>query len=59
MQAGSGEVTASQVEGLLAEAGQHGDLDQAAICKRALDGDLTAWAICEEVISYAARESRP
>jgi hypothetical protein len=55
----SGEITASQVGALRDEAGQHGDLEQAAICEQALGGDFTAWAICVEVISYAARESRP
>lgn len=48
------EITAEQVQALEAEAGQAGDLEQAAICRKALEGDGGAWAECERVIAAAA-----
>lgn len=46
-------VTTSQIKSLSDEAGQAGDLEQVAICSRALDGDQAAWAECERVIADA------
>lgn len=39
---------------LRAEAGVAGDLEQVAVCDRALAGDLDAQAECERVISDAS-----
>ena len=46
-------VTVEQVEALEAEAGQAGDLDQVAVCRRALAGDESAVRECERVIGLA------
>lgn len=46
-------ITTAQVEALENEAGQAGDLEQVAICRKALEGDRAAWAECERVIADA------
>lgn len=46
-------VTTAQIQSLSDEAGQAGDLEQVAICGKALDGDEAAWAECERVIADA------
>ena len=47
-------ITQEQIQALRDEAGQAGDLEQVAICDRALEGDETAMAECECVIADAA-----
>lgn len=47
-------ITHEQIQALRDEAGQAGDLEQVAICDRALEGDETAIAECERVIADAA-----
>lgn len=49
-------ITNSQIEALRAEAGEHGDLEQVAICDRAISGDDAAIAECERVIANAAAQ---
>lgn len=44
-------ITNSQIEALREEAGAHGDLEQVAICDRALDGFKTDRAECARVIA--------
>lgn len=46
-------VTSRQIRTLSNEAAEHGDLDQVAICDRALAGDAEAIAECAKVISAA------
>lgn len=46
-------ITTDQIQSLRTEAGQAGDLDQVAICDRALDGDADAITECERVIEAA------
>lgn len=46
-------ITCSQINRLLAEAGAAGDLEQVAICERALAGDTAAIAECARVIDAA------
>jgi len=43
-------ITDDDIEALYGEAGQAGDLEMAAICQRALDGDEAARGECERVI---------
>ena len=38
---------------LITEAGTAGDIDQVALCERALNGDAAALAQCERVIADA------
>lgn len=47
------EVTDEQIEALRTEAGEAGDLEQVALCDRAIDGDADARAKCERVIRTA------
>ncbi len=44
----------NQVEALRTEAGEHGDLNQVAVCDRALAGDEDAIAECQRVIASAS-----
>lgn len=44
-------ITDEQIEALETEAGQAGDLEQVAICRRALDGDDDARRICADVVT--------
>lgn len=44
------DVTDTQIEKLSIEAGEHGDLEQVALCQRALAGDAAARAECARVI---------
>lgn len=46
-------ITDEQIERLEQEAGNAGDLEQAQLCRRALDGDTAARAECERVIRDA------
>lgn len=46
-------VTVEQIESLRTEAAAAGDLEQVAICDRALAGDADAIAECERVIDAA------
>lgn len=46
-------ITDSQMEALREEAGAHGDLEQVAICDRALDGSEADRAECARVIAEA------
>jgi hypothetical protein len=49
-----------QIEQLRKEAGEAGDLEQVAVCDRALAGDEDAIAECEAVIDASrAQEERP
>lgn len=43
----------NQISCLLAEAARAGDLEQVAICEKALDGDADAMAECRRVIQDA------
>lgn len=43
-------ITTAQISALRDEAGAHGDLEQVAICNRALAGDTKAIAECVRVI---------
>lgn len=47
------EPTVEEIERLEQEAGQAGDLEQAALCRRALEGDAAARAECARVIRDA------
>lgn len=49
-------ITLAQIEALRTEAGEHGDIDQVAICDRALAGDASAVAECERVIRDATAQ---
>lgn len=49
----STEITDEQLERLEQEAGSAGDLEMAATCRRALDGDTAARAECARVIRDA------
>jgi hypothetical protein len=49
-------ITDAAIAALRDEAGQAGDLEQAVICTRALDGDAGARAECERVIADAAAQ---
>lgn len=51
------EVTNSQIQKLSNEAAEHGDLEQVAICERALAGDVGARAECAKVIGNARGEA--
>ena len=44
-------ISRQDIRDLRDEAGTAGDLEQVAICDRALDGDDAAWAECERVIT--------
>ena len=46
-------ITTEQIRGLRNGAGEAGDLEQVAICDRALAGDTEAITICAEVIADA------
>lgn len=46
-------VTDEQIEALEREAGEAGDLEQAQLCRRALDGDAAARAECASAIHDA------
>lgn len=46
-------ITYEQIERLLQEAASAGDMEQVAICERALEGDNAAFAECERVIGEA------
>lgn len=46
-------ITTAQISALRDEAGAHGDLEQVAICNRALAGDTKAIAECVRVIQSA------
>lgn len=46
-------ITTEQIQALLSEAGEHGDLEQVAICEKALAGDTQARRECERVIAAA------
>lgn len=46
-------VTDEQIGQLRTEAGEHGDLEQVALCDRALSGDDAARRECERVIEDA------
>jgi hypothetical protein len=48
------EITKAQIEKLSNEAGEAGDLEQVAICTKALEGDAKALAECRKVIASAA-----
>ncbi len=48
------QITAAQIRKLSIEAAEAGDLDQVAVCERALTGDVEAQAECQRVIEYAA-----
>lgn len=48
------EITKAQIEKLSDEAGEAGDLEQVAICNKALEGDAAAIAECARVITDAA-----
>lgn len=48
------EITKAQIKSLSNEAGEAGDLEQVAICDRALTGDAAATAECARVIADAA-----
>lgn len=48
------EITKAQIEKLSDEAGEAGDLEQVAICDKALEGDAAAVAECARVIADAA-----
>lgn len=47
-------ITDTQIEKLSTEAGEHGDLEQVALCQRALAGDAAARGTCERVVVDAA-----
>jgi hypothetical protein len=49
-------LTDAQLEALKTEAGEAGDLEQVAICDRALDGDADALAECGRVIAHASAQ---
>jgi hypothetical protein len=49
-------VTDAQTEALRTEAGAVGDLEQVAICDRALAGDEEARAECADVIALTAAQ---
>lgn len=49
--------SAELIEALRAEASTAGDLDQVAVCDRALSGDRDAMAECQRVINTAAAQS--
>lgn len=49
-------VTTSQIRTLRDEAGTAGDLEQVAVCDKALDGDKDAAAECARVIADAAAQ---
>ena len=51
------DITDEQIRALSDEAGQAGDLEQVAICERALNGDGAARAECGRVIADAAAQS--
>lgn len=51
-----GAVTDMQIKALRSEAGSAGDLEQVAICDRALRGDDDARAECARVIADAAAQ---
>lgn len=51
------EITKAQIESLNNEAAAHGDLEQVAICERALEGDMAARRECARVISAAADQA--
>lgn len=46
-------ITDEQIELLSTEAGQHGDLAQVELCRRALDGDAAARQACARAIDNA------
>lgn len=46
-----------RIERLETEAGEHGDLEQVEICRRALAGDEGAIAECERVLRDAEAHS--
>jgi hypothetical protein len=50
-------ITDEQIEALSTEAGSAGDLDQVAICDRALRGDESAKAECVRVIRDAEAQA--
>ena len=47
------EITREQISKLSDEAGEHGDMEQVEICRRALDGDADAVAECQRAIDRA------
>lgn len=49
-------ITTAQIKALSDEAGQAGDLEQVAVCAKALEGDSAARAECARVISDAAAQ---
>jgi hypothetical protein len=51
-------MTKSQIEALLIESGEAGDMEQVAICKAALDGDPSAIDECAKVIANALAQPR-
>jgi len=51
------EITNSQIRKLSNEAAEAGDLEQVAICERALSGDAEARTECARVIEYARGEA--
>lgn len=46
-------ITTEQIETLRSEAGQHGDMEQVAVCDKALAGSKKAIAECARVIADA------
>lgn len=46
-------VTDQQIIALMTEAGEHGDIEQVTLCRRALDGSKTARRECQRVIVAA------
>ena len=50
-------VTDRDIQALSTEAGEAGDLEQVALCDRALDGDEYARRICEDGIYSTRREA--
>ena len=51
------EITDTQIRKLETEAGEHGDLEQVEICRKALAGDSDARAECARVIEEAQAHS--
>ena len=49
--------TDDEIERLSTEAGEHGDLEIVAICRRALDGDESARAECVRAIADARAQA--
>ena len=45
-----------RIEALRSEAAAHGDIEQVALCDRAIDGDVDALVSCIEVLETAAAQ---